>query len=125
MNYKSSKVKGHPILLNHQQFIYFDSEQELKTSVDSWPALQRFSRGEFLSSNARKLFSIMRDIALEEGINTISRNSISKKSQGIAKKSAHLTELLNFLYNKGYLSFQRGGVYGHKKFITLNPCFFT
>lgn len=118
MNYKLSKLNGYPILLNHQHFIYFDDEQELKTTIDSWPALQ------VLSFEAHELLSIMRDIALEEGMSTISRNSVSKKAQGIAKDSAHLNELLYFLRSKGYLNFQKGGVYGHKQFIALNPDIF-
>lgn len=110
--------------LNHQQFFYFDNEDNLKTTNETWPMLQPFFSGEKLSGKAIELLLIMQFLAREEKMIHISRESVSKKSRCIAKKADRLNELLRFLNAKGYISFQYAGVFGRKQFITLNPLIF-
>lgn len=107
--------------VNHQQFFHFDKEGNFKVSEDVWPELQSIAETEELCLKANTLLLIMQFLVNEENNIHIARNSVSKKSRSIAKKAANLNELLRFLNEKGYISFQYAGVYGRKQFITLNP----
>lgn len=109
---------------NHQQFFYFDNKGSLKTTEEFWPELQPINQIEELYLKANTLLLVMQYLVKEESIIHISRESVSKKSRSIAKKAANLNELLRFLNEKGYISFQYAGVYGRKQFITLNPKIF-
>lgn len=111
--------------MSHQHFFYFDNEQNLHTTIDSWPTLQPFLSKEKLSGKAIELLLVIQFLVREENTIQISRESVSKKARRIAKRAAHLNELFYLLHEKGYLSFQYGGVKGRKQFIILNPQFFT
>lgn len=107
--------------LNHQHFFYFDTEDNLKTTIEVWPTPQPIHYSDKLSEKAITLLLIMQFLVKEAEMIHISRASVSKKSRRIANKAANLNELLRFLNEKGYISFQYAGVFGRKQFITINP----
>lgn len=124
MDYALLILNATSFRLSHQHFFYFDNEQKLQTTNDSWPTLQPFFPEEALSGKAIELLLIMQFLAREDKMIHISRESVSKKSRRIVKKVSNLNKLLRYLNEKGYISFQYAGAYGRKQFITLNPQIF-
>lgn len=124
MDYVRLYLNIDSLQLSHQHFFYFDNEGNLKTTNETWPTLQPIMASEELSTKAVTLLIIIQFLVKEDKMIHISRNSISKKSRHIAKKAENLNELLRFLCERGYISFQYAGVYGRKQFITLNPKIF-
>lgn len=112
------------LCMSHQHFFYFDNEQKLQTTSDSWPTLQPFFQEEELSDKAIGLLLVMQFLAREEKMIVVSRESVYKNSRHITKKAANLNKLLCFLQEEGYLDLQYAGVSGRKQFITLNPQIF-
>lgn len=124
MNYARLHLNINSLQLNHQQFFYFDSEDNLKTTNETWPELKTISPLEELGTKAVTMLLTIQFLVKEDKIIHISREIVSKKSRRIAKKSANLNEILHFLHERGYINFQYAGVYGRKQFITINPKIF-
>lgn len=93
----------------------------IKATEKNWPTLKEIHLSEELSKKANTLLLIMQFLIKEAEMIYISRESVSKKSRRIVKKAANLNELLSYLTEKGYISFQYAGVSGRKQFIPINP----
>ena len=118
MNHEQLLFETLSLKYNYQHFFYFDVEGNLKTTAEGWPKLEDFKSFEPLRTKGFDLLlSLMNLVSSKKNIRVL-RGDVYNASRQITKYAAVLDQLLQYLYDKGYVSFQ---IEGRQQFIVLNP----
>lgn len=121
MKKKQLKLNINSIDLTHQHFFYFDEDNSLKTTIETWPNLKPITTLNNVNHKAFKLLLIIESLVSEKKVLQISRSTIFRKSQYLVKNATNLNKLLYFLSENGYIHFQSSDKYGRNQLIALNP----
>ena len=103
---------------NYQHFFYLDDEGNLKTTMEGWPEQKNFSRHEPLSAAGFHLLLRLMNLVSNQKNIKCTRGAVYNAALQVTKSAAVLDQLLQYLHEKGYVTFQ---VEGRQRYIILNP----